>query len=124
MATDVSTHTVLVIEDNHSLNRMFCKHLAASGFTCHGVVTIDEAITAINTNRPDLLVLDFELPDGYGTRILDYMRSENFHIPVIVVSGNNLVLQLKHTDYNINHILFKPVSPRQLSALATESIAL
>ncbi len=124
MATDISTHTVLVIEDNQSLNKMFCKHLSASGFACHGVITIDEAITTINANRPDLLILDFELPDGYGTRILDYMRSENFHIPVIVVSGNNLVLQLKHTDYNINHILFKPVSPRQLSALVTESIAL
>ena len=122
MATDISTHTVLVIEDNQSLNRMFCKHLSASGFTCHGVITIDEAITAINANRPDLLVLDFELPDGYGTRVLDYMRSENFHIPVIVVSGNILVLQLKHTDSKINDILVQHVSPRLLTELVKQSL--
>ncbi|MDX2076321.1 MAG: response regulator [bacterium] len=122
MATDVFIHTVLVIEDNQSLNKMFCKHLSASGFTCHGVLTIDESITAINANRPDLLILDFELPDGYGTRVLDYMRSENFHIPVIVISGNTLVLQLKHTDYNISDILVKPVSPRLLTELVKQSL--
>ena len=120
-----SPYQILVIEDNLPINKLFCKTLSSAGFSCHGVTTVDEAILHIHATPPDLLVLDFELPDGYATRIFDYLNSQNIRIPTIVVSASTRVLELKHySQYAVDHILIKPVSPRHLSQLATQIFAM
>jgi len=123
MAKDFSTSTILVIEDNLPINKLFCKNLSASGFLCYGVTTIDEAISHIENDMPNLLILDFELPDGYGTRVLDYLDANQQFIPTIVVSASTRVLELRHyPQYKIDHILVKPISPRQLSDLVKQTL--
>jgi DNA-binding response OmpR family regulator len=125
MDIQADSRQILVIEDNLPINKLFCKNLSASGFDCYGVTTIDEAIRHINETPPDLLILDFELPDGYGTRVLDYLQTKNVHIPTIVVSASTRVLEIRHhIEYTIDHILVKPVSPRHLSQLATQTLAM
>lgn len=124
MIENPSMHTILVIEDNLPINKLFCKNLSASGYVCHGVTTIDEAIHHIENKNPNLLILDFELPDGYGTRVLDYLDTNQQFIPTIVVSASTRVLELRHyPQYKIAHILVKPVSPRQLADLVKQTLA-
>lgn len=115
METDiVETYRILVVEDNEPINRLFCRHLSASGYTCDSVFTIEDALTAISNHPPDLLLLDFELPDGYGTRILDVLQKADLQIPTIVVSASPRAFALRHTNYQIDDILVKPISPSHL----------
>ncbi|MCL4253519.1 MAG: response regulator [Anaerolineae bacterium] len=123
MRDKMQSNMVLVVEDNLPINKLFCKNLTSHGYICHGVISIEEAIHAIEQHQPDLLILDFELPDGYGIQILDYMNQEKKQIPAIVVSASNNVLELNHyQEYQINHILVKPVSPRLLAELVKQTL--
>lgn len=120
----IKPYTILVVEDNDPINRLFCRYFTASGYVCRGVTTIEEALHLLQTLIPDLLVLDFELPDGYGTRILDELNARNWQIPTIVVSASPHVLHIKHyRQYHINHILVKPISPVYMSHLVTQTLS-
>jgi response regulator of citrate/malate metabolism len=74
------------------------------------------------TNPPHLLLLDFELPDGYGTRILDAMQKMQLHIPTIIVSASPHAFTLRYTNYDIAEILVKPISPSHLSELVERTL--
>lgn len=54
-------------------------------------LTYEEAIASLTTGRPDLVILDMEMPHVSGLEFLDILRSTpNYaRIPVIIVSGDN-----------------------------------
>lgn len=110
---------ILIVEDNVPINKLFCKNLVANGFACQGVFRVDEAIQSLQSCAFDAIVLDFELPDGYGIQIIDHLNQHRMNIPTVVVSASTRVLELKHyrQHHLVKDILVKPVSPRQLSTV-------
>lgn len=124
METEViETYHILVVEDNHPINRLFCRHLSSLGYVCSGVTNVEDALQSLLTNPPHLLLLDFELPDGYGTRILDAIQKAGLHIPTIVISASPHAFTLRHTNYQINDILVKPISPSYLAELVERTLS-
>lgn len=113
----IEMYHILVVEDNEPINRLFCRHLSSLGYQCSGVTHVEQALQVLMTNPPDLLLLDFELPDGYGTRILDAMQKMQLYIPTIIISASPHVFTLRCTNYDIAEILVKPISPGYLSEL-------
>jgi len=118
----VKTYNILVVEDNEPINRLFCRHLSALGYQCSGVYTADEALQIISNEPPNLILLDFELPDGYGTRVLDRLYQQQMDVATIVISASPRAFTLRHTSYNIDHILVKPISPSLLSELVQKTL--
>ena len=112
----VAQKNILVVEDNNDINRLFCRHLTSFGYDCTGVASVSAAIDHINGDAiPDLIVLDLELGDAHGTRVLDHLAAAGIPQPhVIIASANvhNSPIPLDH--YGVTEILVKPVSPRQL----------
>ena len=117
MTSITNNKTVLVVEDDRNLNRLYCKYLHRTGHIVQGVHTISEALSyLLNDLIPDIIVLDFELTDGHGTEILDYLHQRHCtQTKVIVVSGNFHVSGLSHHSNLIDYILLKPISVRELA---------
>lgn len=75
------------------------------------------AIKYLSTNRPDLVLLDYEMPILNGRQVLEMMRSEDEFkdIPVIFLTGKNdvetirQVLELKPEGY-----ILKSTKPEQI----------
>jgi len=99
------------------------RHLLERTFTPAGYETIEAsdaagARTAALSGRPDLVLLDIELPDGSGLDVLGDIRRES-DVAVIIVSGRGsegdriLGLSCGADDYVV-----KPFSPRELVARA------
>jgi DNA-binding response OmpR family regulator len=85
-AEPTPTH-VLIVEDDVAIATALALNLKLEGYrtttACDGV----EATAAIDETRPDLIVLDINLPRKDGLQLLGELRQRGDHTPVIVLSA-------------------------------------
>jgi two-component system, OmpR family, KDP operon response regulator KdpE len=110
------TLTVLVVEDDEDTAEVVCTLLEDAGYGADAVERGDEALNAISSRNPDLVLLDIKLPDMNGLDVLRQVRSHSF-LPMIVLSGFGTdrdrvtALESGADDY-----MAKPFSPEELIA--------
>ena len=104
---------VLILDDEPPARRCMRQALAQIGVTdVRDVGTIEQAVKALNEERPDVLLLDVELRGGkVGFDLLDTMPAEG--IPAIFITAHAdhalRAFEVRAVDY-----LLKPVDPRRL----------
>jgi len=81
--------TVLIVEDNELNMKLFNDLLEA-----HGYVTVQtrngmEAIELARLHRPDLILMDIQLPEVSGLEVTKWIKSDEElkHIPVIAITA-------------------------------------
>jgi excisionase family DNA binding protein len=79
--------TVLVVDDDESLQNLFKLFLKKIGFSRVVVGTVKEAIAALEKQKFDLVFLDLKLPDGPADDVYDFVKREQPDCPVIVITG-------------------------------------
>jgi len=81
--------TVLIVEDNELNMKLFHDLLEAHGYATlqsrHG----REAFEVVRTRRPDLVVMDIQLPEVSGLEVTQWIKNdpELKHIPVVAVTA-------------------------------------
>jgi len=104
---------VLILDDEPPARRGMRQALAQIGVTdVRDVGTIEQAVKALNEERPDVLLLDVELRGGkVGFDLLDTLPAEG--IPAIFITAHSdhalRAFEVRAVDY-----LLKPVDPRRL----------
>jgi two-component system LytT family response regulator len=104
---------VLILDDEPPARRGTRQVLAQIGVTdVRDVGTIEQAVKALNEERPDVLLLDVELRGGkVGFDLLDTLPAEG--IPAIFITAHPdhalRAFEVRAVDY-----LLKPVHPRRL----------
>ncbi|HJP64722.1 MAG TPA: response regulator transcription factor [Actinomycetota bacterium] len=84
-------NTTVLIVDDHETFRSFARAILESD----GFEVIAEAgdgtsgIEAVTSRRPDLVVLDVQLPDINGFEVLKRLRSEGDATPVVLTSSRD-----------------------------------
>lgn len=68
--------SVLIVEDDPALARSLARNLVARGYATYSAVSVAEAVAAIVRERPALLLLDIDLPDGSGWEVLRELRAD------------------------------------------------
>ncbi|MDQ6422011.1 response regulator transcription factor [Paenibacillus sp. LHD-117] len=76
---------ILVVEDEADLRALICMYLDKHGFEVHAAATGQEALQLFHSAKPDLVVLDIELPDMEGTDICRSIR-EISNVPLVFVT--------------------------------------
>lgn len=79
--------TVLVVDDDESLQNLFKLFLKKIGFSRVVVGTVKEAIAALEKQKFDLIFLDLKLPDGPADDVYDMAKEEQPDCPIIVITG-------------------------------------
>ena len=79
---------ILIVEDDAGISNLIATILDANDYDAMTVRTGGEAITAITSHCPDVILLDLGLPDMDGAGILKFVR-EWSACPIIVVSARN-----------------------------------
>ncbi len=79
--------TVLVVDDDSSLQNLFKVFLKKIGFSRVVVGTVKEAIGALEKQRFDLLFLDLKLPDGPADDVYDTAKEIDPRLPVVIITG-------------------------------------
>jgi two-component system OmpR family response regulator len=116
----MSTASLLLVDDEDNLRSMLEAALRHSGFDVHPVSNGRDAIDAVATVRPDLVVLDVMLPDLDGFDVCKRLRSSGDRTPVLFLTARDATedrvrgLTLGGDDY-----LVKPFSLEELVARIT-----
>lgn len=78
---------VLLVEDEAPFRRVIVRNLAARGVEVREADTAERAVAAILADRPDLLLLDLDLPDRSGWDVLRALRRRGIDVPTVIVSA-------------------------------------
>ena len=102
---------LLVVEDDRALRELYRVALMLSDYAVHCCDDGLDALQYLETERPDLIVLDLNLPRVPGRMIYDELRSHARmrSIPVIVVTGMEPAPHLPGAT-----VLIKPVPADEL----------
>jgi two-component system phosphate regulon response regulator PhoB len=89
--------TVVVIEDEPDAADMFGEMMRVNGFRVVKSYTSGPAISIIEQEKPDVIILDVMMPEISGIDILRMMRArpDLSKIPVIVVSAKSMPADVK-----------------------------
>ncbi len=79
--------TVLVVDDDPSLQSLFKIFLKKIGFSRVVVGTVKEALVALEKQKFDLIFLDLKLPDGPADDVYDLAKEEQPDCPIIIITG-------------------------------------
>jgi DNA-binding response OmpR family regulator len=83
------TPRVLVVEDDESIARSLASVLAERGFDVTQCGLGREALYAVDTARPDLMLLDLGLPDVDGVEICRRVRRGSPSLPIVILSARD-----------------------------------
>jgi two-component system KDP operon response regulator KdpE len=107
---------VLAIDDEGPIRRLLRISLGSHGFQVFEAATAEEALRMVLGTKPDVVLLDLNLPDSDGREVLKSLR-EWSKVPVIVLSVRNAeediveLLNAGADDY-----LIKPFNTAELRA--------
>lgn len=80
--------TILIIEDSYSSLILLDEVLQTEGYKTKLASNVNEAISLINKEHPDIILLDLNLPKVSGVDFLKMRRELNIeHIPVLIISA-------------------------------------
>ncbi len=106
--------TLLVIEDEPELVRVLRSYLEQAGFTVLTALRGDTGLTAWEDKRPDLVILDLNLPGMDGLDVARRIRqNETRRTPMIMLTARiNESDQLLGLELGADDYIPKPFSPR------------
>jgi two-component system cell cycle response regulator DivK len=118
---------ILVVEDQADNRRILRDMLGNAGYELIEAESGEEALMAVETQRPDLILMDIQLPvmDGYEATRRIRSKPELKSIPIIAVTSYALAGdEAKALAIGCNAYIAKPFSPRALLAKVQAHLAL
>jgi len=120
-----SRQKILVIEDDPVARADLQARLEANGYIVARAADAASALTVVNRERPDLILLDLGLPGGDGFLVLERLRKiESLAaIPVLVLTGRSDAETRKRVQaLGVPPVLVKPVQTEALLAAISEAL--
>jgi two-component system alkaline phosphatase synthesis response regulator PhoP len=106
---------ILIVDDEPSISMLIEFNLKLAGFEVHCVFDGEAVFGAIQTFRPDLIVLDLMLPKMDGLQVCRKLRSQNNLVPIIMLTAmQDLTDKIAGLDNGADDYMTKPFSPLEL----------
>jgi len=108
--------TILVVDDEPTIREIVVTYLKRDGYRTLEAADGDRARELIDTERPDLVVLDVMLPGTDGLELCRRIRAGS-HLPVIMLTARGEESdRIVGLDLGADDYVTKPFSPRELAA--------
>jgi len=111
--------SILVVEDEPAIQELISITLARNGHDVRRSVNAKEAYDEVVAALPDLILLDWMLPDGSGPSLARRLRSEprTREVPIIMLTARAADDdKVQGLDSGVDDYVTKPFSPRELEA--------
>jgi two-component system, OmpR family, phosphate regulon response regulator PhoB len=111
------TASILVVEDEPAIQELVSFTCSSNGFKVRRAESVGAAQQAIREELPDLVILDWMLPDRSGIELLRALRGEERTrgLPVIMLTAKSAESdRVSGLDAGADDYVVKPFSPREL----------
>jgi DNA-binding NtrC family response regulator len=78
---------VLIVDDEPTYRIVLTQTLKGCGHTTEACETGDDAISLLQKNKYDVVLLDYKMPGTSGINVLQWMYGMKMDIPVIIITG-------------------------------------
>jgi len=109
---------VLIVEDDFEQAELMAEFLHLSGpFKVQRVDRIASLWSTLESSRPDIILMDYRLPDGTGMEALAELPRRSYDIPVVMITGQGdersavQAMRLGAVDYLVKGSDFMPNLP-------------
>ena len=82
-------YRIMIIEDNDKIRQELCDFIAKNGYETIPCSDFEHILSCINQEKPDLLLLDLNLPIVDGHYICREVRKTNTALPIIIVTSRD-----------------------------------
>ncbi len=103
---------ILVVEDNNDFRELLCEMLRMLGHSVSNEASAEQALSALSSNKPDLVITDLTLPGMSGIELAKQVHGLHPEIRIILSSGYGLPPGVQ-LDFKVG-VLSKPYSLNQL----------
>ena len=108
------TATVLVVEDELKIRELVRRYLEREALSVLTTGSGAEALTMLETQQVDLIVLDLTLPDVSGETVATEVRFRSA-IPILMLTAKSTEAdRIRGLELGADDYLTKPFSPREL----------
>jgi DNA-binding NtrC family response regulator len=118
---NMQKHNILVVDDEKNILKVVSTTLGKESYTVDTARSSEEAIEKFDKDTHDLIITDLKLPGKSGMELLEYIKSRNPDIPIIMITAfgtiENAVEAMKKGAFNY---LTKPVNPDELLSVVKE----
>src|ERR1051326_6218974 len=117
---------VLLVDDEANIRRMVAALLQSDGFETVEAPDGAAALTRLDEDAPDVVLLDLMMPPGPdGLATLEQIRRRAPHVPVVMMSGKaNLADAVRATKLGAFQFLEKPLAPEGVLVTLRSALAL
>lgn len=109
---------ILIVDDDPDCRLLVRKILIEAGYSVAQCSNGLEALDYLQTNKPDLLILDIMIPRMSGYDLAAHLKNDEIRgvIPIIFLSAKNSPQDVMkgYNEYMVNYYITKPVSQKQL----------
>ena len=106
---------VLLVEDDRGIRFGIRNFLTGRDFAVDEADTLKQGEESYKQNRPDIVILDYSLPDGNALEVLPRLKAADSSIPVVILTGHGSIdLAVRAIKEGAEQFLTKPVQMQAL----------
>jgi DNA-binding NtrC family response regulator len=103
--------SILIIDDEVTLAKNTARFLEKSNHDVITAATAMEGVKLFTENLPDIIVLDYKLPDKDGLAVIADIRELDANVPIIMVTGHgSITLAVNAMKAGANDLMTKPIA--------------
>jgi CheY-like chemotaxis protein len=115
---------VLIVEDEPDILKMTEFRVRNAGYETVTATYGQEALDKVQSEKPDLILMDYKLPGMTGVEIYNKLQEDEscqkIDVIFLTASKGNIELVEKMEEIGVEHCLIKPYEPEELLNMIKE----
>jgi two-component system response regulator MprA len=109
--------TVLIVDDDQRLLKMLRRTLSYEGLDVATAVNGHEALVHVEEHRPDVVILDWLMPEMNGIQVVERLREQNDDTLILMLTARDAIEnRVEGLESGADDYLIKPFAPTELVA--------
>jgi DNA-binding response OmpR family regulator len=114
MSNEMNGKTILVVEDEASIAEVVSLYLTRAGYSVRIASDGRQAMTLLENQMPDFVILDLMLPEVDGLSLTRWLRDRS-NVPIIMLTARRAEIdRIAGLEIGADDYVVKPFSPQEL----------